>query len=344
MNALVLPRHGPPDVLRVEHRPDPEPGPGEVRLKVEAAGLNFADLMARIGMYPDAPKVPSVLGYEVAGRIDAVGRGVDTLHAGDRVAAATRFGGFAELAVTKAVDTIPIPDSMPAVDAAAVPVNYATAYAGLVIMGGVRAGDRVLIHGAAGGVGVAATQLARHFDAYVIGSASAAKHDRVRQEGADEVIDHRTRNVGDEVRRLTQGEGVDIILDAIGPKSLRSDWRILRPGGRVIAFGASQLRTGERRDVPAALRMVATFPFATMPWWKAHGMMNENKGVFGLNLLHWWDTEGSMARFIGPLQRLLDAGAIRPVIDSTFPFARAADAHRRLESGASAGKVVLTPA
>lgn len=343
MIALVLPRHGPPDVLRVEDRPDPQPGPGEVRVKVEAAGLNFADLMARVGVYPDAPKTPSVLGYEVAGRIDAVGAGVDTVHVGDRVAAATRFGGFAELAVTGAVDVVSLPDSMSAGEAAAIPVNYATAYAGLVIMGGVRAGDRVLIHGAAGGVGIAATQLARHFDAYVIGSASGAKHDRVRQEGADEVIDHRTQNVGSEVRRLTHGEGVDIVLDAIGPRSLRSDWRILRPGGRVIAFGVSQLRTGERRDVPAALRAVVSFPFATMPWWKAHGMMNENKGVFGLNLLHWWDTEGSMERLIGPLQRLLDAGAIRPVVDSTFSFARAADAHRRLESGASTGKVVLTP-
>ena len=343
MRAVVLPRHGTHDVLRVEERPDPQPGPGEVRIKVEAAGLNFADLMARIGMYPDAPKVPSVLGYEVAGTVDSVGPGVDAVSPGARVAAGTKFGGFAELAVAEIAHTVPIPESMSMADAAAIPLNYATAYAALVIMGGVRQGDRVLIHSAGGGVGIAATQLAHHFGAFVIGSASASKHTRVRQEGADETIDHYSQDVAAEVRRLTGGEGVDIILDALGPATLRRDWRILRAGGRVVAFGASQVRTGDRRNLPAALRMVATFPFATMPWWKAHGMMNENKGVFGLNLFHWWEQAGSLERLVAPLRSLVESGVVRPVVDSTFPFERAADAHRRLESGASVGKVVLTP-
>ena len=343
MRAVVLPRHGSPDVLRVEDRPEPQPAPDEVRIRVEAAGLNFADVMARIGMYPDAPRVPSVLGYEVAGVVDSVGADAGSIRPGDRVTAGTRFGGFAELAVAKTENTMVIPEAMSMTDAAAIPVNYATAYAGLVIMGGVRAGDRVLIHSAAGGVGIAATQLAHHFGALVIGSASGSKHDRVLQEGADHVIDYHTHDLAAEVRRLTDGAGVDIVLDAIGPTSLRRDWRILRPGGRVIAYGVSQLRTGERRNLPAALRAVVAFPFATMPWWKAHGMLTENKGIFGLNILHWWNREGSLARLVAPLRDLVDAGAIRPVVDSTFPFERAADAHRRLESRASVGKVVLTP-
>jgi NADPH:quinone reductase-like Zn-dependent oxidoreductase len=117
----------------------------------------------------------------------------------------------------------------------------------------------------------------------------------------------------------------------------------LRPGGRLIAYGVSQLQTGERRDLRAALGTVLAFPFATMPWWKGPAILNENKGVFGLNMLHWWDTEGNLARVIGPLQDLVARGIVQPVVDSEFPFERAPDAHRRLMSGDSIGKVVLTP-
>jgi NADPH:quinone reductase-like Zn-dependent oxidoreductase len=343
MRAVVVTRHGPPEVLQVQQRPDPQPGRGQVRVAVEAAGLNFADVLARAGLYPDAPRPPVVLGYEVAGTVDAVGPGVDSVQPGDRVIAATRFGGQAELAVAAAVDTIPIPGNMPASEAAAVPVTYATAYAALVLMAGVKAGERVLIHVAAGGVGCAATQLAHHLGALVIGTASAAKHARVRELGAEFVIDYHNQDVVAEVLRFTNGEGVDVILDALGPKFLRADWRLLRPGGRLVAYGATQVQTGERRNLLAAARTVAAFPFATMPWWKGPAMLNENRGIFGLNLKHWWDREGNLSRLILPLRELLQGGVIRPVVDSTFPFDRAADAHRRIIEGRNVGKVLLTP-
>jgi NADPH:quinone reductase-like Zn-dependent oxidoreductase len=343
MRAIVLPRHGSPDVLRVEDRADPQVAAGQVRISVEAAGLNFSDLLARIGVYPDAPKLPSVLGYEVAGVVDDIGPGVDGVKPGDRVVAATRFGGFAEFAIANAVDTIALPEKMSTVDAAAIPVNYGAAYAALFVMGGVRKGDRVLIHSAAGGVGIAATQLARHFGAMVIGVGSAAKHEQMRKEGADYMVDYRTQEVASEVLRLTDGEGVDIILDPIGPTSLRRDWKVLRPGGRVIAYGVSQVQQGESRNLIAAVRMLLAFPFATMPWWQSARMMNQNKGVFGLNILHWWDQEQGLARLIAPIRDLMDTGVVRPVVDSTFTFDQAADAHRRLMSGNTIGKVVLTP-
>jgi NADPH:quinone reductase-like Zn-dependent oxidoreductase len=343
MQAVVLPRHGPPEVLLVEERADPQAAAGQVRIRVEAAGLNFSDLLARVGIYPDAPKVPSVLGYEVAGVVDNVGSGVDGIRPGDRVVAATRFGGFAELVVANAADMLILPESMSTVDAAAIPVNYGTAYAALFVMGGVRGGDRVLIHSAGGGVGIAATQLARHLGAMVIGVGSAAKHERMRKEGADHVVDYRSQDVATEVLRITDGEGVDIILDPIGPTSLRQDWKVLRPGGRVIAYGVSQVQTGEKRNMMAAMRMLLAFPFATMPWWQSAGMMNQNKGVFGLNVLHWWDQEGGLARLLTPIRELIDTGVVRPVVDSTFTFDQAADAHRRLMSGETIGKVVLTP-
>jgi NADPH:quinone reductase-like Zn-dependent oxidoreductase len=343
MRAVVVTRHGPPEVLAVQQRPDPVPGSGQVRIAVEAAGLNFADVLGRAGMYPDAPRPPCVLGYEVAGRVDAIGPGVDGYGTGDRVIAHTHFGGQAELAVAGVSDTIPVPSDMSASEAAAIPVNYGTAYAGLVLMAGTKPGERVLIHAAAGGVGTACVQLARHLGAEVIGTASASKHEHVRRLGAGHVIDYHTQDVAAEVMRITGGEGVDVIMDALGPKSFRVDWRLLRAGGRLIAFGASQMQTGEKRDIIAALRTVTAFPFSTMPWWKGPAMMYENRGVFGLNLKHWWDREGNLARILTPLRELMQSGVIRPVVDSTFPFHRAADAHRRLMAGGNVGKVLLTP-
>src|SRR5215216_4368459 len=175
MKALVVTEHGPPDVLRVQERPDPEPGPGDVRIRVRAAGVNFADLLGRVGLYPDAPKPPCVMGYEVAGDVDALGAGVKDLEVGQRVMAACRFGGYAQLAVTQAGTVIPLPNGWSYSEGAALPVTYATAYAGLIRYGGLRAGERVLIQAAAGGVGIAATQVAKLVGAEVYGTASPAK-------------------------------------------------------------------------------------------------------------------------------------------------------------------------
>src|SRR3954454_2556285 len=156
MRAVVLTGHGDPEVLQVQERPDPPVGAGEVRIAVKAAGINFADTMARVGLYPDAPKPPCVLGYEVAGEVESVGEGVESLKSGDRVMAGTRFGGQAELVSVPAEQALPFPDDWSFEQATAVPVNYATAYAALVTMGGLRDGERALVHAAAGGVGTAA--------------------------------------------------------------------------------------------------------------------------------------------------------------------------------------------
>ena len=203
MKALVITEHGPPDVLRVEERPDPEPGPGEVRVRVRAAGVNFADLLGRVGLYPDAPKPPCVVGYEVAGDVDAVGEGVRDYEVGQRVMGSCRFGGYAQLAVTKTSSLVPMPDGWTYSEGAAMPVTYATAYAGLVRYGGLRAGERVLIQAAAGGVGIAATQIAKLVGAEVYGTASPSKHDAIRGFGVDHPVDYRTHDVVDEVRRMS---------------------------------------------------------------------------------------------------------------------------------------------
>ena len=344
MRAVVIGSHGGPGVLRVEERPDaPAPGPGEVRIAVEAAGINFADLMARTGTYPDAPKPPCVVGYEVAGEIESIGSGVTEHAVGDQVLAGTRFGGYAELVTVPVGQALTLPKALSFEQGAAVVVNYSTAYAALVIMGGLRKGDRVLIHSAAGGVGIAATQIAKGIGAEIFGTASAAKHGAIREQGVEHAIDYRSSDFAEEVMRITAGEGVDVIIDALGPASFRRDYRILRQGGRLIMFGLGDVQTGERRDIPAVLRSLAAMPLATLPWWKSLAMMNENKGVFGLNMLAWWDREGSLDRALEPLTTGLEDGTLNPVVAETFAFDRAADAHRFIAERKNIGKVVLVP-
>jgi len=343
MRAVVLTRHGGPEVLRVEERSDPPVGPGEVRVAVRAAGINFADLMARCGVYPDAPPPPCVLGYEVSGEVEAVADDVEEPSEGDRVIAATRFGGYADRVTVPASMTFPLPKEASFEQGAAFPVNYGTAYAALVIMGGLRGGDRVLIHAAGGGVGIAATQLAKTRGAVVFGTASASKHEAIRAQGVAHAIDYRSQDFAEEVLRITDGEGVDVIIDALGPESFRKDYRILRQGGRMIMYGLADVQTGDKRDLPAVLRNLARMPFATVPWWKSLSMMNENKGVFGLNMLHWWDEEGTLERVTEPLAAALANGEVQPVVAESFPFDRAGDAHRFLQERHNIGKVVLAP-
>jgi NADPH:quinone reductase-like Zn-dependent oxidoreductase len=343
VRAVVLTGTGGPEVLKVQELPDPVPGPGEVRVAVRAAGVNFADTMARVGLYPDAPKTPCVLGYEVAGEIESVGEGVSDRRPGERVMSGTRFGGQAELVTVPADQVLPLPERLSFEQGAAFPVNYGTAYAALIMMGGLRKGDRVLIHAAAGGVGIAAVQVARNAGAEIFGTASPQKHEAIRAQGVDHPIDYRGEDFAAEVMRLTAGEGVDLIIDPLGPASFRKDYRLLRPGGRLVMFGLSEASKGGARSIPAALKSLVAMPLATMPWWKSLAVMNENKGVFGLNMLSWWDREGSLDRLTEPLMADLEAERLEPLVAASFPFERAGDAHEFIAQRRNVGKVVLLP-
>jgi NADPH:quinone reductase-like Zn-dependent oxidoreductase len=343
VKALVQTGNGGFDVLQVQERPDPPVGPGEVRIAVKAAGINFADTMARVGLYPDAPKPPCVMGYEVSGTVESLGDGVDSLAVGDRVVAGTRFGGQAELVTVPAEQALPLPERLSFEQGAAFPVNYGTAYAALVVVGSLREGTRVLIHAAAGGVGIAATQIARNAGAEIYGTASPSKHEAIRAQGVAHPIDYRNQDFEAEVMRITGGEGVDLVIDARGPTSFRKDYRVLRPGGRLVMYGISEASTETGRDIPAMLRALAKMPLATVPWWKSLALMNENKGVFGLNMLKWWEREGSLDRVTEPLMADLEAGRLEPVVAESFPFSRAGEAHRFIAERRNVGKVVLFP-
>src|SRR6478672_5661792 len=190
MRAVVITKHGGPGVLAVEERPDPPIGAGEVRISVAAAGINFADVLARVGLYPDAPKPPGVVGYEIAGTVLELGARDDRVSHGQRVLAGTKLGGYSSQAVVPADDVVPLPEELSFEQGAAIPVNYATAWAALIGYGSLQAGERVLIHSAGGGVGIAATQIAKRVGAELYGTASPGKHERIRELGCDEAIDY----------------------------------------------------------------------------------------------------------------------------------------------------------
>ena len=238
---------------------------------------------------------------------------------------------------------LPLADRLSFEQGAAIPVNYSTAYCGLVVMGGLKKGERALIHAAAGGVGTAAIQIARMLGAEVFGTASASKHDAIRKLGVDHAIDYRTQDFEQEVMRITDGEGVDLAFDAQGPRSFRKDYRVLRQGGRLVMYGLAEASTGTGRSIPKLLGSLALMPTATMPWWKSLQVMNENKGVFGLNMLSWWDREGSIERITGPLIEQIEEGGLEPIVAEAFPFERAGDAHQFIADRKNIGKVVLTP-
>jgi NADPH:quinone reductase-like Zn-dependent oxidoreductase len=332
MRAVVITKHGGPEVLRVQERPDPEIGAGQVRIAVAAAGINFADVMARMGLYQDAPKTPCVVGYEVAGTILELGEGVDGLLHGQRVLAGTQFGGYASQVVVPAADVVPLPDRLSFEQGASIPVNYATAWAGLIGYGNLQRGERVLVHSAGGGVGIAATQIAKRSGAEVYGTASPGKHERITELGCDAAIDYTKPGWERDVGKF------DVILDAVGGKSFRRSYSLLRPGGRLVAFGASAVVSGQRRNLVTALSAVAR-----MPRFNMIKQMSESKAVIGLNMLTLWKDRGSLQPWIGPLGEMLADGTIEPVVAGDFSFEDAGAAQTMITERRNVGKVVLVP-
>jgi NADPH:quinone reductase-like Zn-dependent oxidoreductase len=335
MRAVWIPRPGPPEVLELREGPDPTAKDGQVLVRVRGSGVNFADVSARLGVYPDAPPPPCVVGYEVSGVVERTGPGVTGFQTGDRVFALTRFGGYADAIAIPADQVFPMPGAMTFEEAAAIPVNYLTAILMLRHFGNVREGDRVLVHAAAGGVGMAAIQLCRIAGAQVIGTASASKHAALKEMGVAHCIDYRTEDFEEGVKRVTAGRGVDIALDATG--AFRKSYRCLAPLGRLVCFGLSQASSGM---APSRLRALAAV--VQLPWFHPIKLMNDNKAVVGVNLGHLWDHIAMLRREMSGLLGDYEAGRIKPVVGKTFPLAEAAKAHRFLQERQNVGKVVLT--
>lgn len=338
MRQVWIPKPGDPEILEIREAPDPDPGPGEVRIRVRASGINFADILARMGLYPDSPPLPTVVGYEVSGVVDGVGAGVDDVADGDRVVSITRFGGYSDCVVVPRSQMHPIPGDLSFEKAAAIPVTYLTSWVMLIWLGNVRAGEKVLVHAAAGGVGQSATQICKWRGAEVIGTASAGKHDRLRQMGVAHCIDYRNEDFLERVKELTGGRGVDIVLDAVGSSSFKRSYNCLAPLGRLFLFGSSSVAPGKKRSLFQVMSVMLRTPkFASF------NLIQRNRGVFGVNLGHLWDEGPIIGKMFGEILDLTGQGILDPVVDRTFPLEEAAQAHRYIQDRKNFGKVLLVP-
>ncbi len=330
MRAWVVPRFGPHDVLELRDLPDPSPGAGQVVVRVRAIGLNFADCAARLGVYPNVPRPPCVIGMEVAGEVEAVGEGVTAPPLGTRVAAVPLFGGHAELVRVPAAHVRPLPSGLTFIEGAALAVTGLTADHALFTVGRLRAGERVVVNAAAGGVGTMAVQLAAHAGASVLAVGSTpAKRALAASLGARETCSY-------EDCPATVASGADVVLDSVGGRFFRAGWRALRPDGRYVLFGFA-VAVGVRRVryLKAGwelLRMGAVFPAA---------LVSPSRTLAGFNLSLLPRLAGELHSRFERLERLIAAGALRPVVGAVFPFERLPAAHALLQGRGSTGKVVV---
>lgn len=324
MRAVVIATPGDPEVLELREVPMPEPGRGEIRVQVKAAGVNRADLLQRRGLYPPPPGWPAdVPGLEYAGVVDRLGAGVNGWEPSERVMGLVGGGGYAEHVVVPEREAIRIPDGMSFEEAGAVPEVFITAHDALFTQLGLGLGERLLIHAVGSGVGTAALQLARVAGATVFGtSRSAWKLERARELGLDVAIDSSTQEVAESVRRETDGAGVDAILDLVGGPYLSGSLESLAVKGRLIVVGLSAGRTAEV-DLGTVLR--------------------KRLRIFGTSLrMRPLEEKIAAARaFHRDVGGLLASGRVRPIIDKVFPIGEAAAAHRQMEANANFGKLVL---
>ncbi|HEU4714330.1 MAG TPA: medium chain dehydrogenase/reductase family protein [Pyrinomonadaceae bacterium] len=338
MRQIVTTGTGDIGVLKVQQKPDPTPREDQVIIRVRAAGLNFADILSRQGLYPDSPKKPCVMGYEVSGVVEEVGKDVDSSWKGKSVAAMTRFGGQSDMVAVKAMQIFEKPETLTFEQAAAIPVNYLTAYALLVVMGSLHAGESVLIHNAGGGVGLAAIEIAKKIGAVTYGTASPGKHEFLIERGLDHAIDYRKQDWFPVLKDLTGGRGVDLVIDPIGGAHWKKSYAALRATGRLGMFGISAVSanglSGKLNMLKAAIQTPRFHPF---------GLLNKNRGVFGLNLGHMWHEPEKVAVWMREILRGVEEGWINPYVDRSFSFEEAGAAHRYLEERKNIGKVVLVP-
>lgn len=338
MKKVVIPRSGDASVLTVQECPDLKPAAGEVSIQVKAAGINFADILARQGLYQDAPAYPCTVGYEVAGIIDQVGEDLDQAMIGQEVIAMTRFNGQASQVVVPLNQVFNKPQKLSFEEAAALPVNYLTAWQGLVIGGALQPEDSVLIHNVGGGVGLAALDIAMHIGATTIGTASAGKHEFLKEKGIDHTIDYRNDDWTKELDNITDGKGVELILDPIGGKSWKQSYKALRSTGRLGMFGISTAAGNGLLNQWRLLKLVVQIPF-----FHPIPLMHDNKSVFGINMGRLWHEPEKIRTWMDKILIGIEEGWVKPQVDKVFKFEEAGEAHTYIEQRRNKGKVVLVP-
>jgi NADPH:quinone reductase-like Zn-dependent oxidoreductase len=342
MRALVVRRYGPPEVFEVQQAADPHPKPGEVLIRVKAIGVNFADLLQRMGIYPETPKPPFIPGLEIAGVVEKAAEGGsqqpgEPLRPGDAVVALTDFNAYAEWVAVPAAHVYRLPAGMSFNDGAAIPSNYLTAYQAIITMGNMQPGDRILIHSAAGGVGTAAVQLARARGLFVFGTAGPAKQEYLRKIGVQHAIDYEKSDFVDAIQKYAPG-GVEMVMDPIGGNSWKRSYECLGPTGRLVAYGFSAAAgpDGKQNWLRGLKALMQTPKFNPLD------LMKKGAAVIGVNLGQARLRGDHLRSELNEIFRLYGEGKIKPIVSKTFPIEQAAAAHQYVQQRKNVGKVVLT--
>lgn len=326
------------NAFRIKELPDPTVKDGEVRIQTEISGLNFADVLARLGLYPEAPPLPFVPGYDVVGRVNQVGKHAGELKEGDRVVALTRFGGYANQVVARAVATVKITEEMNPCAAAALATQYTTAWHASEDMVNLYEKDRVLIQAAAGGVGLALVQLARRKKCEIFGTAgSEEKCKFLSEQGVDHPINYNQKNFQKEVKKILGKYRLDVVFDSIGGDSFRNSLKLLGPGGRLVFYGAAQM-AGKKKNLFRSVKTLTTFG-----WFHPLYLLTRSKSVIGINLLKLADYQPRrITRAMNAVVQLATRGELKPMVGKVFPAVRIEEAHEYLGLRKSMGKVGIS--
>ncbi len=338
MKAVYLVKHGnASEAFTIKECNIPTPGTEEVLIKTEFFGLNFADVMARRGLYGAAPPIPSILGYEVAGTIAGTGKEVTAFHHGQKVVAFTRFGGYAEYVITDWKAVSHIPETIRMEEAVALPTQYGTAFHCAYDVANIREGEHLLIHAAAGGVGIALTQLAKKRNCVVYGTVSSnEKFDTLKQQKVDFPINYKEENYMERILQIRGERKLDVIFNPIGGKYFKQDRKLLSSGGRLISYGVSD-RLNRKKSWLATGKLILDFGFL-----HPVGLLASSITIGGVNMLQIADHKPEiLSRCLQEVVKLAENNEIKPVMGELFPVERIAEAHEKLENRQSVGKIVL---
>ncbi|MBI3660988.1 zinc-binding dehydrogenase [Candidatus Acetothermia bacterium] len=335
MRTIFLERHGSPEqAFAIREQPIPTPAANEVLIKVIAIGINYAEVLMRRGLYPVGKKLPYVPGFEASGTIEKLGPGGTQLKVGQRVVVMVPLGAYSEYICTNAANVILIPEKMSFEDAAAMPVNFATAYHCLFNTGVLFPGDRVLIHACAGGVGLAAVQFCKNAGVEIFGTASSDEKIKFLKEyGVHHPINYRTEDFSQKVRELTNGEGIDFVLDSLGGETLKKSMKLLRANGRLASIGVSSFTQKNKLQL--------LWELLRRPRLDALSLLQHSTGFYGVYLARFADRPKLFYSIMQNVLAQYTQGKIKPHIGKTFPFEKVAEAHALLEGRYSIGKLIL---
>ena len=336
MKRIEYIKYGGPEVLVVKDFTLDNPKDNEVQIKTSFAGINFAEIMTRMGLYPGAPKPPSPIGGEASGIIEKVGKDVSNFKVGDKVMAFAPFNSYSSHINVNENMLINLPESFTMEQGAAFPVIYMTAYMMMFDLGNLKENEIFFIQGAGGGVGTAAIQLAKAAGAKIIGTSSAWKHERLKAMGVDCCIDYNNENVKEKIMTYTDGYGVDLIIDPVGGKQWKESYEMLSPMGKLIVYGNQNLVKGNTRSIIALIKEMLT-----MPKMKPYEMIGKNKAIMGYHLGRLKGAEHKIKRAIEGISLMIQAGKVDPVVGKVFSFDQASDAHAYIQERKNFGKVLL---